>query len=620
LELYGTFNAMGVIVSIAATDDPNQKAIASIEYRTGDKPYRAGFPLTRVSQTQFVGSLFWLVPATTYDVRVTFVDPGGQLNCTTLQASASTRAEITVPTPKNSYYVSPDGSGSTCTQDAPCPLTIGINRAAAGDAVVLRGGVYYDGEIRLPRSGRADAPIVIQSYPGEKAILDGADPATFKWTSVGNGIYRTAVNVSDFDLVVANDQRLYPYKNMADLQSLRWGIPGFYAEGNSLHVHLADNSDPNNAAMVIPRKSYGFWVQQNFIYFLNLAFRHYGQGVYGFGIYFFNGSDNLVQGSVFSLNRVGITVKLESHRNLIQNNEFSDALKDWPWDAVYDGTRFPGNSGVRITQPNPDQGNVIARGNVIRRNVFHDTFDGFGVCPNQNVGTTTNETDVYENIVYNVGDDGMETDGLCSNVRIWSNTFHDSLTGISLAPARVGPTYAIRNLIYRTGRPTGCPFNGLKGPCGGTAFKFQYQFPGSGPMYLFHNTFDANSPAESGLYISKPSSWPILVSRNNIWSVTCNPIGDTTGNPMDFDYDALWTSGNCNMVIWNGVRYRTLEQFVAAIGQERHGLSVAPGFADSTKSDYRLLPNSKLIDAGVFIPGINDDFKGRAPDIGAFEF
>jgi len=27
-----------------------------------------------------------------------------------------------------------------------------------------------------------------------------------------------------------------------------------------------------------------------------------------------------------------------------------------------------------------------------------------------------------------------------------------------------------------------------------------------------------------------------------------------------------------------------------------------------------------LIDAGILVLGINDDFRGRAPDIGAFEF
>jgi hypothetical protein len=36
--------------------------------------------------------------------------------------------------------------------------------------------------------------------------------------------------------------------------------------------------------------------------------------------------------------------------------------------------------------------------------------------------------------------------------------------------------------------------------------------------------------------------------------------------------------------------------------------------------DFRLKPSSKAIDAGVVLPNINDDFSGKAPDLGAIEF
>ena len=120
-------------------------------------------------------------------------------------------------------------------------------------------------------------------------------------------------------------------------------------------------------------------------------------------------------------------------------------------------------------------------------------FDGFGVCPSQTAGESeTNETDVYENLVFRAGDDGMETDGEASNVRIWSNTFHDVLMGISLAPVYTGPVYAIRNLIYCTGVGN----NGYSG----SPFKFNSGYAKSGPMYLFHNTCDAALPENNGIY------------------------------------------------------------------------------------------------------------------------
>ncbi|HTZ73258.1 MAG TPA: hypothetical protein VMB47_05015, partial [Candidatus Aquilonibacter sp.] len=35
--------------------------------------------------------------------------------------------------------------------------------------------------------------------------------------------------------------------------------------------------------------------------------------------------------------------------------------------------------------------------------------------------------------------------------------------------------------------------------------------------------------------------------------------------------------------------------------------------------DFRLKPGSAAVDAGILLPTINDDFSGRAPDLGAYE-
>jgi hypothetical protein len=620
LELYGTFHAMGVSVTIAAADDPDRDATASVEYRSGtvrrpataSAPYQTGFPLARVSDTRFVGSLFWLEPGTIYDVRVTFADPDGLLNGVTVTGTASTRAEITIPTANHSYYVSPTGAGTACSLAAPCSLISGLNQAQPGDEVVMRGGVYYQGEIVLPRSGTPGAPIVFRSYPGENAILDGADPTPFIWTAQGSGVYRATVSVADPHLVLANGARLYPYQSLPDLQNLIWGIPGFYANGTTVYVRLAGDANPNDAAMVVSRYNHAFYVEQSSIYLINLTFRYYGQGSYAKAIYFNNASDNLVQDCTFAANDLGIGLKRDSHRNVIQDNEFYDTIFDWPWDAVKAGSELE-TGGIRFYDP------ATGRGNVIRRNTFHDYFDGFGACPASTAGVT-NETDVYENLVYNVGDDGMETDGQCSNVRIWGNTFHDVLMGISLAPVYTGPVYAIRNLIYRTGAGNN--------DYSGSPFKFNSGYGQSGPMYLFHNTADAGLPGNHGLDIKAPGTWQTIYARNNVWSGTEYALSNANPTqPLDLDYDDLYTTLAGELVWWDGLPDRhlnTLAEFQAATGQELHGLNVEPGFADAQNGDYSLAPGSDLIDAGVVIPGVNDRgataYTGPAPDIGAFEW
>ena len=606
LELYGTFHAMGVVVTVAASDDPDHDATATVEYRISGEAYRQGVALSRISDTRFAGSLFWLEPGTTYEVRVTFSDPdGGPLDGLVLTGTASTRPEVSIPAATHSYYVSPDGSGSACTLAAPCSLSEGVARAQAGEEVVLRGGVYYQGGFELPRSGAAGAPIVIRSYQDENAILDGSDPTTFTWTAQGGGIYRTTVNVADTHLVTADGQRLYPYQSLSDLQNLIWEIPGFYVDGTTLYVRTQNDGDPNQADMRVSRFAYAFYVEQDFIIFSDLTFRLYGQGSYPKALYLNNANDNLIQNCTFAIDDLGIGLKRASSRNVIQDNEFYDTVFDWPWDAVKNGSGLE-TGGVRFYSP------ATGRGNIIRGNTFHDYFDGFGACPGDG-GSETNETDVYENLVYNVGDDGMETDGTCSNVRIWNNTFHDVLMGISLAPVYDGPVYAIRNLIYRTGAGNN--------DYTGSPFKFNSGYDRSGPMFLFHNTADAVLPGNNGLYIKAPGTWDIIYARNNIWAGTDYAINNyNTDQPIDLDYDDLWNDHLNDLARWDNTRYATLADFTAGTGQEPHGLSQAPDFIDPAEGDYTLSADSPLIDQGVVIPGINDDYNGDAPDMGAYEF
>ena len=608
MELYGNFHTMGITISIADTDDPDQNAVATVEYRQGVDPYRTGFPLTRTGPTRFVGSLFWLDPGKPTSVRVTFQDPDGDpLNGAVLEATSSTRAEIIVPRPQNQLIVSPAGSGAACSLAAPCALLMGISRAQPGDAVLLRGGVYYRGEILLFRPGKPDAPIIIRSYPGEEAVLDGADPTPRTWTALGGGVYYSDIELSDTKLVAVNGLRLYPYADLAALQDLSWQIPGFYMDGQRLYIHLEGDADPNGASIVISRYNRGFNVKTDYIYFLDLTFRHFGQENESRALYFNAASHNLVQGSTFFLNNGGITIQGVSQRNVVQDNDFSDTLFRWSWDALKE-IRFLERGGVYFG--NPPGG----RGNIIRRNAFHDYFDGLDVCSGE-PAEHSDEIDVYDNLMYLIGDDGLQVDGWCSNVRIWNNRFHDVLVGISFAPTVGGPAYAIRNLIYRYGVGNN--------DHDGRSFKFNSNSGDrSGAVYLLHNTADAATPNPHGFKISSGSSdgWQLIYARNNIWvSKGVALRNDNIDLPVDLDYNNLWSRDGRELVRWNDIEYVSLPAFRAATGQEPHGFNLSPGFVDVQLDDYRLDPTSSMIDAGVLIPGINDIHFGAAPDLGAIE-
>jgi hypothetical protein len=214
-----------------------------------------------------------------------------------------------------------------------------------------------------------------------------------------------------------------------------------------------------------------------------------------------------------------------------------------------------------------------------------------------------------------MGDDGVSTDGRCSNLRLWDNRFYDVLIGISMAPVYDGPVYAIRNTIYRPG------VGNNEYP--GSSFKFNSGYSKSGPIYLFHNTSDAYYPENSGIHIKSPGTWKNIYARNNIWSGTDYAINNNNaGEPLDFDFDLLYTTMANELVYWGSgsdKHMRDLATFRQLTGQELHGLSSSPGFTDSASGDYTISSGSPLIDKGLIIPGINDDYAGTAPDIGAFE-
>ena len=98
------------------------------------------------------------------------------------------------------FYVSPDGAGTCCTKDAPCPLSFGATNAMAGDTVVLMDGTYMGQQLIPANSGTADAWLTFQADTGAVPILDGGGGDT-KLTGVGSD---TSVYVRFIGIVARN--------------------------------------------------------------------------------------------------------------------------------------------------------------------------------------------------------------------------------------------------------------------------------------------------------------------------------------------------------------------------------------------------------------------------------
>jgi hypothetical protein len=84
------------------------------------------------------------------------------------------------------YYVAVDGqaeqSGETLAQ--PTTLEAAIARVRTGDAIVMRGGTYRTGNLRVNQG------VTIQPYADEQPVLKGTSVAT-QWENLGNGLWTT---------------------------------------------------------------------------------------------------------------------------------------------------------------------------------------------------------------------------------------------------------------------------------------------------------------------------------------------------------------------------------------------------------------------------------------------
>jgi len=103
-----------------------------------------------VSNIRFIYLLKLLNQIRRYEVKVRV-----STDSANLVGSVKTRAEseTALPTASKSYFASPSGTGSTCSDGSPCSLVTALGNVGSGEEVVLKDGVYYVGGFQLSNSG-----------------------------------------------------------------------------------------------------------------------------------------------------------------------------------------------------------------------------------------------------------------------------------------------------------------------------------------------------------------------------------------------------------------------------------------------------------------------------------
>ncbi|MFH0756398.1 MAG: right-handed parallel beta-helix repeat-containing protein [Bacteroidota bacterium] len=260
--------------------------------------------------------------------------------------------------------------------------------------------------------------------------------------------------------------------------------------------------------------------------------------------------------------------------------------------------------GIELTGP----------GNIICYNLVAGFRDCISTMEDSHV-VNQSCIDIYNNDIYRGVDDAIEADFCFSNCRIFRNRMTNCYVGLSSQPGMGGPNYFYRNVMYNVVH---------------AAFKLKRYSQGD---VVLHNTV-----VKVGTGLGGNDTMDYAYFRNNL--AIGGPTGGINwgdygaGNPFaadiigpgihsDFDYDAVGT-------------YEV--PFKARIGErdfsevEHHGIEGItlqetfpdtdfpnPPIPEREVPDLRPKAGSRVIDAGILIPNININFRGEAPDCGAYE-
>ena len=578
--------------------DDNRNATVKVEYRIsgsgnkwqegmaflrigGEHIGRAGIDYT--TPHMFAGSILDLQVDTEYEARFTMEDPDGVEGESVKTVKVSTRAE-------------------------PKAFREGRVRHVYSQ--------YYTGEKEEPH------------YPGLVAAYNGSKDTKGDWYVVSEDKVQPGdiikIHGGLYEGVLLN----YPDWNNIPFDGTYW----FTAKGTAERPIVIEAAGDGEVIFDGSGASNLFNVMATDHHiFQGLTFRNVDR-VFEAGRKHLTGASNLtIRNCRFENVGEGVRTEFAGSKNfLIQDNVIigrDDRYRLYGWAAHREGLIPYGTHlldsyyGIKVY----GSGHVIAHNSIA---FFHD---GIGIStygtPEEEQDLRAVSIDIYNNDIHLQVDDFIEADGGVHNIRIMRNRgVNAAENGISAQPVFGGPAYYIRNVLYNV-------------PLGG-ALKIHGGVPG---LTAYHNTFITENNAGA--------RYPNSNFRNNLILGTDGPTVvsslrfTTSYSISDFNGYRPNKGSNSpeNQFRWltpegDAVEFKTLKDFSKASGLEANSIIVDYDvFEDLQKPihalekglpspvyhavdlNFGLNPEGKAVDAGIVIPNVNDDYNGKAPDLGALE-
>ena len=279
---------------------------------------------------------------------------------------------------------------------------------------------------------------------------------------------------------------------------------------------------------------------------------------------------------------------------------------------------------------------IYGQGHVVAYNYIANWHDGIDIAtygtpdgaPNDIPDRVPLAIDFYNNDIFNMGDNCVETDGGARNIRVFRNRCFNSAAGaLSVQPVFGGPVYFYQNLIYNT--PTG-------------SLKY---IEGSSGILTYNNTIigegragpASNETFRNNLILAQGAMEPVfaITTYTNYTSSDYNGFRPNAGVADSFEWNTPAFDAAADFEKTPLARhFKTLKEYSEATGQDKHSVVVdydtfrgvrMPDASDPQRVyktedyDFRLKPGSAAVDAGIDLPNITDGFSGKAPDLGAYE-
>jgi hypothetical protein len=596
LDLISNIETAGVVVNGSGLP-----AKAELMYRrAGETAWQTGHPLMRIDDGRLAGSLFGLSPSTAYEVKA--VDGATEINGSLItQPDELPFAQSAVIYVNDDAPPGGDGSAAAPFQT----IQEGVNRAGPGTQVLVADGVYRE-NVTFPASGTAGNWIQVKAEGGG-AILDGSETLTanvWKAHETKSNVWFTKIGPS-IKYLARDQKRYYMYDDLPGLlnSSGHSGVTmreGWYYEASTTRLFVRSLDDPSNHTWNVPRLNHAFDVEgRDWIWIEGFEMRFYGTTTSGCGVCTINASHVVVRRNRIHNLQLGIFINWtggddRGNDTRIEYNEIYDPpVNEWAWKAVK-GSSMEGTA-------------IVLRGHIgaiVRGNDVHNFFNGIytGSSAALENPAVAFDADIYNNRIHHVSDDGLEPEGACINQRFRNNTIDTMLVGISLAPVTYGPVWVMRSTFTNFS---------------GTSIKWDMNSDGA--VLIYHNTSWTNASGLNAMSMLRPAHRAVM--RNNIFQGNGYAFEESfTGSTRhDWNYDNWYTTRAGPHFKWENVNYATIADLCKATGLECNGHESPPGLVNPGGGNFTLLSTSPNIDRGVLIPGINDNFSGSAPDVGAFE-